>query len=794
VLSILLYKAFMLCSSCNFTLALLAVLSNACITQASAMPQNQPFPDILFADFAAFIGENFSSKISLATALMVLLSMTENTQLLNLHARQQNPVYKTENKIQLTGWIKALSRAMIHRLNNNTAELFKSREYIENDQDYQIKQISKKLDSFVLLLGLTSYHRKGKYKKKLLPISHEEIKPVLTICPQNAFCMDRNCKDYGLSQFTRTRDIPLVSLIKDNIVFKEVPVLTAKCRKCETSYFADHERFLMRDGSWNHCYLNSAQYLKLGQSLWADRKFSYAVVNGVYNFHASAAAYTQFWNDCQAIIDSSIRITRRQVWQAFVQESIRTVAAEANINLELPDGLNIGEVTREAFEILGNKGIIQPSNDHSCSECTQPYKSRQEFINNDDPAALDPAALVGNDENENVPRLEGQYAELSEQETVAAQQEARQRANRSTSDDMDVDYAPVTMVVVDGIVMGPTHCAYDGCEQDLTNARGGSFCPTHESLYGTRCHIRDCQNTKVTNTQACVNHQREWKKHQKDHSRSTLSGVRRMLQRPNENMPWQMASNRRPHQPHDDDDDDSIIIKKDNYFSPSRFYCVEIICKPCGCVVAWKLFDKAESPTKILNFLDSVFPTLELRPNYICIDKGCKVLRTSIANESWETWKKTSRFIVDSYHYINHRTTDYLCRKWCNPAPLNGSAPNLVVVDEDKKGKKYYKRAFNTQACEQLNSWLGGYDPILKRMKIGNFNWFIHTMLFWHSKKVIRKAEDKKNKENIAATKPNSEPAANDNAPLNDHVNNVDYNNDEENEEEEDRIEPTYWS
>lgn len=784
----------MMCSSCNLALAIFVVLSNSCITQTLALSKNQPFPDMLFADFANFIAENFSSKISLATALMVLFSMTENTQLLNLHARQQHPAIESENKLQITTWIKALSRAMMHRLKTNTKELFKKRDYIENDEDYQIKHISKKLDSFALILGLTSYHQHGKYKKKLLPISHEEIKPVLTICPPNAICMDKRCKAYGLSQITRIRDIPLVSLIKDNIVFKEVPVLTAKCRKCETSYVADRERYLVGKDSWMCCYLNSAQYLKVGQSLWVDRKFSYAVVNGVYNFHASAAAYTQYWNDSQTIIDSTIKITRRQVWQAFVQESIRTIAAEANIHLELEDGLNINDLTREAFEILGNKGIIQPSNNHSCSECTQPYKSRQEVIVNNDPSALDPAGVVGNDENESVPRLEGQYAELSEQETIAAQQEARQRANRSTSDDMDVDYAPVTMVVVDGIVMGPTHCAYDGCERDLTSARGGSFCHTHEALYGTRCHIRDCRNTKVTNTQACANHQREWKKHKKDHSKSTLSGVRRMLQRPNENMPWQMPSNRRPHQPHDDDDDDSIIIKKDNYFSPSRFYCVEIICKPCGCVVAWKLFDKSESPTKILKFMDSVYPSVELRPNYVCIDKGCKVLRTSIANDSWETWKQTTRFIVDSYHYINHRTSDYLCRKWCNPAPLNGSAPNLVVVDEDKQGRKYYKRAFNTQACEQLNSWLGGFDPILKRMKIGNFNWFIHTMLFWHTKKVIKKAENKKAKKNIAATKPDSEPVANDNAPLNHYVDNVDYNNDEEDEEDEDRVEPTRWN
>ena len=126
---------------------------------------------------------------------------------------------------------------------------------------------------------------------------------------------------------------------------------------------------------------------------------------------------------------------------------------------------------------------------------------------------------------------------------------------------------------------------------------------------------------------------------------------------------------------------------------------VETLCAPCGVVVAWTKFAKAESPTNILQFLHTVYPTEESRPAYICIDKACLVLRTSIINGSWNMWKKTTRFVVDSYHYVNHRTADYICRKWCNPAPLNGSAPNLVVVEYDKHGRPHYKRAFNTQVC-----------------------------------------------------------------------------------------------
>ncbi|KAF8869924.1 hypothetical protein BD779DRAFT_1397834, partial [Infundibulicybe gibba] len=89
-----------------------------------------------------------------------------------------------------------------------------------------------------------------------------------------------------------------------------------------------------------------------------------------------------------------------------------------------------------------------------------------------------------------------------------------------------------------------------------------------------------------------------------------------MLQRPSELMPWQsgLQQNNQPH------DESASEAKRKNYFGPSHFYCVETICAPCGVVIAWTKFDKAESPTNILQFLEDVYPTEESRPAYICID------------------------------------------------------------------------------------------------------------------------------------------------------------------------------
>jgi hypothetical protein len=214
--------------------------------------------------------------------------------------------------------------------------------------------------------------------------------------------------------------------------------------------------------------------------------------------------------------------------------------------------------------------------------------------------------------------------------------------------------------------------------------------------------MRDSAQRKLPATQACEEHQEQWYKHVVRYGRQTLLGFNRLVRRSDtESLLW-LPQRRQPAAPHDEDA--AAAPPHPNYFKAPRFYCVETICAPCGVVIAWTKFSRAESPTNILRFLDSVFPNEESRPAYVCIDKACLVLRSSLAEGSWDSWKTTTRFIVDSYHYINHRVADYICRRWCNPAPLNGLAPNLVEVKYDDNDNPHYVRAFNTQ----VSAWKVG--------------------------------------------------------------------------------------
>ncbi len=155
-----------------------------------------------------------------------------------------------------------------------------------------------------------------------------------------------------------------MTLIKGTTVHKQVYVLTGKCGNCDANYHADHEGLNQTSGRRNRLYLNSAKYMKIGQNMWVDRSFSAAVINGMYSFHASPAAYTEYWNITfgQIDLDHSAKLNCRHIWQTFVQESIQSIATDQNVYLDLNENLPIDEVTREAFAALGQNGLISIAN------------------------------------------------------------------------------------------------------------------------------------------------------------------------------------------------------------------------------------------------------------------------------------------------------------------------------------------------------------------------------------------------------------------------------------------------
>jgi len=190
----------------------------------AAIPDQHSFPDITFKVFNEFVTQNFSSQVSLATVLLVLFTLTENTDLLNLHSWQINPHVQGEKKQTMSGWMKALARALEERLGSNVKTLMKHKELPKLlSDDALTNPIATKLDTMANVLKLMPvFSKSGRLKNKLATISQHEIAAVYIICQASMECEDINCKPFALAQDTRSRDIPKVTLIKGTTIYKKV--------------------------------------------------------------------------------------------------------------------------------------------------------------------------------------------------------------------------------------------------------------------------------------------------------------------------------------------------------------------------------------------------------------------------------------------------------------------------------------------------------------------------------------------------------------------------------------------
>jgi CxC5 like cysteine cluster associated with KDZ transposases len=140
-------------------------------------------------------------------------------------------------------------------------------------------------------------------------------------------------------------------VVRGSTIHRHVQVLPGKCPICLTRYYTDHEMAAQdgdgesgqpnddddhkmaiqgdnKDGGqpnkkkWSKLYLNTAKYLRVGTRTWVDHSFSSMVLSGMYNLHASAAAFTESWNNTFCPEGSHFKMTHHIIWQLFIQESI----------------------------------------------------------------------------------------------------------------------------------------------------------------------------------------------------------------------------------------------------------------------------------------------------------------------------------------------------------------------------------------------------------------------------------------------------------------------------------------
>ena len=179
-------------------------------------------------------------------------------------------------------------------------------------------------------------------------------------------------------------------------------------------------------------------------------------------------------------------------------------------------------------------------------------------------------------------------------------------------------------------------------------------------------------------------------------------------------------------------------------FRAQSVYCLQTIQWACGVPVGWGKCYKSESSPQVLEILNRVWEGQDdLRPSFLVYDDACDLLRHIVTQDAESLWVKSTKLIVDAWHYIGHRSTDVLCRVWCNPAPSNGSQPDLVVPQPDANGRSHLTRAFNTETAEQLNAWLNGFEAQLRQMSAVNYDFTVHALMLVY-KEVVEERIDRK--------------------------------------------------
>ncbi|KAJ7688174.1 hypothetical protein B0H17DRAFT_938646, partial [Mycena rosella] len=179
-------------------------------------------------------------------------------------------------------------------------------------------------------------------------------------------------------------------------------------------------------------------------------------------------------------------------------------------------------------------------------------------------------------------------------------------------------------------------------------------------------------------------------------------------------------------------------------FKAKSTYCLQTVQWACGFPIGWGKCYRSESSSQVLAILDKIWEGHpEARPSFIAYDDACSLLRHIVTQDANSPWILTTKFIVDAWHYIGHRATDICCRLWCNPAPTNGSQPDLVLVEEDANGTSHQTRAFNTETAEQLNSWLNGFESQLRQMSDVNYDFYVHVLMMIYAERVEKRVDSK---------------------------------------------------
>ncbi|KAJ7278283.1 hypothetical protein C8J57DRAFT_1449056 [Mycena rebaudengoi] len=635
----------------------------------------------------------FLEEFSLQRVFYILSVLVATYPLFRLHLNQR----REPRQPRETAWLRSIADIFVAAFD----QAHEHPDFPPNDSDIGPQLSQRVLQDLEQLYGLLGIPDES---TQLFPEPHTILSTHRIDC---IFCPNEGHP----RTLRRHRKPQQVRLLNSKFHWVTAQLFVAYCGRCKAEFYPDRITFHLDETSARRVQRPEydAAFIRVSKhGIWMDRRIALCQENAILRFHSG-------WLIVAHGLQEEFSVPAHSSSHVFA-ESVRNIIGR--------DG-----------------GVVAGAMDHGCTNCTHIKRYASDLVA--DGAVLDgpDTGVVGaaepfTEEGEhNLP--EGQIPpSLS---VPPKQQERIAGAPRG--------YA--RLAVMDGKTITHRICAISTCTNGLVNFKNGRFCHAHLDMR-TICGIIPCGRPVHSNDAVTCDNQshKDWHtKYLNRFSRQSFPGVQRVIRR---QMAAASEGNTIPTAPalHVELPELQGVAGADvaHTFRARTTYCLQTVQWSCGCPIGWGKCYRSESSPQVLQILDNIWDTYpDSKPSFVAYDDACNLLRHIVTQDPSSSWLSSTKFIVDAWHYIGHRAGDVLCRVWCNPAPTNGSQPDLISVHVDENGRTHTTRAFNTETAEQLNAWLTGFEAQLRQMSDTNYVFVVHVLMLLYKdlveKRVAKKDE-----------------------------------------------------
>ncbi|KAF7311236.1 hypothetical protein MKEN_01025200 [Mycena kentingensis (nom. inval.)] len=548
----------------------------------------------------------------------------------------------------------------------------------------------------------------------------------IKLYPPSQTCMTAGCVKNGKPLKKEHKSQAVVYTVADGV--QPAYQLHLTCTECRVAF---HNNFAVKDGTRTYYPGQIPQFLQVGEHQYVERKLAGLWLSLMFCGWVSATNCAQTYD--LSLAGSNVgymaqfgwqfgtRLTTEHVWDAFIVLTLLDHRQRHGRSLTVP---HTGEQAERFMQAMAehNAEVVNYGNNavnHCCDKCLRKNtKKRDETIGD------------------------------------------------------------VQVIVGDGLSIGRPVCGVAHCPKPLANTRD-RFCSAHQDEENY-CSITGCRRKIIPKTKSCdiPEHQEMERLHYEHISASTTLGER--LQRHRQRHQAADVQARDPEVEYTVDNagavqitvsphpgtvgvSDELLAEREKELlsreavsigsvpdaiqnspsdassEPTDGSKTSIPDPPCEATKssAGKKFKaKFNTSRSHTEFFVSYASRWSLRrhspylapvkPEHFVYDSNCDASQQVQAHPEQWVWFQDVGMSVDVFHFLTkHSETHFHCQEFCNPK----SFPELVNED----GTWF----FNSSVAEQNNSWLGGFQSIVRQMTAVKYDFFLNEMIRLHNEKLL---------------------------------------------------------